>query len=130
MYPFRAFPFSAGDIELSMLRTDSVNVSWTIPSLMETEEYIVQYGIESDNFNLTSSSVESVTNTTLVNQTYSVVIDNLDMGTVYYVRILAQYGIDDLFKRYSDITAFRTLEEGMLRQAYTQFQSCYHHLPL
>lgn len=79
---------------------------------METEEYKIEYGVESDNLNLTSQIVNSVTDRTLVNQTYSVIIDNLEMGTIYYVRVLAQFGIDGLYKRYSDVTAFRTLEEG------------------
>lgn len=76
------------------------------------EEYILQYGTESDNLNLTSSTVDSVTDTTLQNQTYSVVLDDLEEGTIYYVQVLAQYGFGNLFKRYSDVIAFRTLEEG------------------
>lgn len=73
---------------------------------------MLQYGTEADNLNLTSSTVDSVTDTTLQNQTYSVVLDDLEKGTIYYVQVLAQYGFGNLFKRYSDIIAFRTLEEG------------------
>ena len=95
-----------------MLRTTSVNVSWNIPSITETEEYIVKYGVESDNLNLSSSTLDSVTDTTLKNQTYSVIINKLGAETIYYFRVLAQYGFGNLFKRYSDISAFRTLEKG------------------
>ena len=73
---------------------------------------MLQYGTESNNLNLTSSTVDSVTDTTLQNQTYSVVLDDLEKGTIYYVQVLAQYGFGNLFKRYSDVNAFRTLEEG------------------
>ena len=95
-----------------MLRTTSVNVSWNIPSITETEEYIVKYGVESDNLNLSSSTLDSVTDTTLKNQTYSVIINKLGAETIYYFRVLAQYGFGNLFKRYSDLSAFRTLEKG------------------
>ena len=113
LYEFICFSYS-GEIELSILRTDSVNVTWTIPSFVETEEYIIEYGLKSDNLNLTSSSVNSSTDTSLVNQTYSVVLDDLKVGTIYYMRVLAQYGYQNLYKRYSDVVAFRTLEEGNL----------------
>lgn len=95
-----------------MLRTTSVNISWTIPSFPEIEEYTVQYGVESNSLNLTSSTIDSVTDTTLVNQTYSIVINDLEAGTIYYMRVLAQYGVDIVYNRYSELTVFRTLEQG------------------
>ena len=95
-----------------MLQTSSVNISWNIPSISEVEEYIVLYGMESDSLNLTSSTIDSVSDTTLENQAYSVVLDKLDEETIYYFQVLAQYGFANLFKRYSDIVAFRTLERG------------------
>ena len=88
---------------------------------MEIEEYIVQYGVKSRSFNLFSSTVDSVTDTTLVNQTYSVVVNNLEAGTVYYIRVLAQYRVDFIYRRYSDIIVFRTLEEG---SSSTNFLTC------
>ena len=102
------------NVKLSMLKITSVNITWTIPSIAEMEEYIVQYGVESDNLNLTSSTVDSVSDTTLENQTYSVVLDQLKNGTIYYAQVLAQYGFGNLFKRYSDNIALRTLEDGKL----------------
>ena len=108
----KCYHFPLDEIQLSALRTDSVNVSWTIPEFVEAEEYIVEYGTDSDDLTLMSSTVSSSNDTTLVNQTYSVLLEELAMGTIYYVRVLAQYGAYGLYKRYSDIIAFRTLEEG------------------
>ena len=106
------FLFSLGDVELLSIRTDSINVTWTIPRFVQSEEYIVEYGIDSDNLNLTSSTVDSSSDTSLVNQTYSVLLEGLEVETIYYIRVLAQFGISGLYKRYSDVAAFRTLEEG------------------
>ena len=97
-----------------MLQTSSANISWNIPSITEMEEYELQYGVESHNLNLTSSTIDSVSDTTLENQTYSTILDELDMGTIYYVRVLTQHGFGNLFKRYSNVFAFRTLEDGKL----------------
>ena len=97
-----------------MLRTTSLNVSWNIPSFEEAEEYTVEYGLEADNLNMTSSTVESDSDTSLVNLTYSVSINDLEMGTIYYMRVRAQDGTKNLYKRYSDVYVLRTLEEGIL----------------
>ena len=108
------YVFSPDKLELYMLRTTSVNVTWNIPSISETEEYIIEYGFEPDKLNSTSSTLDSVTDTSLQNQSYSLVIDKLDTGTIYYLRVMAQYGFANLFKRYSSTIAFRTLEKGIL----------------
>lgn len=100
------------DLRISDLTTSSVTVTWTIPSFSETETYKVEYGVDSGVFNLSSSTVNSVTDTTVVNQTYSVAIDALMAGTIYYMRVVAESGINDLYKRYSNVALFRTLEEG------------------
>lgn len=105
--------FLTDDVRISNLTTSSVTVSWTIPSFSETENYRVEFGIESDLFNLSSSTVNSVTDTTVVNQTYSVTVNDLTVGTIYYMRVVAEFGTNDLYKRYSSEDAFRTLEEGM-----------------
>ena len=100
------------DVSISNLSTSSVTVTWTIPSFSETENYRVEFGVESYVFNLSSSTVNSVTDTTVVNETYSVTIDVLMAGTIYYMRVVAEFGINDLYKRYSNVAVFRTLEEG------------------
>lgn len=110
--PLHVFLLSPGDIEVLSLRSDSANITWTIPRFVESEEYIVEYGVDSDNLNLTSSTVDSNSDTSLVNQSYSVLLEGLEVGTIYYIRVLAQFGINGLYKRYSDVIAFRTLEEG------------------
>ena len=70
------------------------------------------YGVDSDTLNLTSSTINSSNDITSVDKTYSNSLEGLQVGTIYYARILAQFGTNGLVKRYSTIFAFRTLEEG------------------
>lgn len=68
--------------------------------------------MESEDLDQTSDSISSSTNTSLVNQTYSLVIEGLDTGTIYYAQVVAAFGDSGEFKRYSDTFAFRTKENG------------------
>ena len=97
---------------MTAIHTDSVTVNWTISGFTQSEQYIVMYGINSDTLNLTSSTINSSNDISLVNKTYSTSLEGLQDGTIYYARILAQFGINGLVKRYSKLFAFRTLEEG------------------
>lgn len=58
-----------------------------------------------------STSIPSLTDTSLVNQTYSVSLQKLSPSTVYYIRVVAVY--DVIIARYSEQTSFRTYDEGL-----------------
>ena len=90
----------------------SVNISWMISYLVEQEEYYIIYGFESDELDFTTESILSVSNTSLENQIYSLVIDGLKTATVFYGEVVAAFGMSGEFQRYSDIFAFRTKENG------------------
>ena len=92
-----------------MLQT-SANISWTITTFEDEEEYYITYGYESDELEFTSDRVQS---TSLENQTYSLVIGDLDTATVYYGQVVAVFGESGEFKRYSDTFVFRTKENGI-----------------
>ena len=78
---------------------------------MQPEEYYVEYGTESTALDMTTASIASITDTSLVNQMYSISLENLSPGTVYYVRVAAVF--DEIFARYSDIVSFRSYDEGI-----------------
>ena len=103
---------STEDISVNDVGKDTANITWRIPYFTEQEEYYIIYGMESDDLDQSSDSISSPTNTSLVNQTYSLMIQGLDIGTIYYCQVVAAFGEIGEFKRYSDTFAFRTKESG------------------
>ena len=87
----------------------SALITWTVRSITEPQEYYVLYGLDQNDLNLTSNTTQGNTNTSLTNQTYSITLQGLTMGTEYYLQVIATYGTDSL---YSDETSFTTLEQG------------------
>ena len=87
----------------------SALITWTVRSITEPQEYYVLYGLDQNDLNLTSNTTQGNTNTSLTNQTYSITLQGLTMGTEYYLQVIATYGTDSL---YSDKTSFTTLEQG------------------
>ena len=75
------------------------------------ENYFVEYGVESNNLNQTSDPVPSVMDITLQNQTYSVTLQELAPATIYFFRVSAVF--EEVFQRYSELSAFRTYENGI-----------------
>ena len=76
------------------------------------EEYYIIYGSDPNELNVTSDTVPSVSNTSLENQTYSILVEGLDVSTVYFAQIVAAFGANGDFKRYSETFVFRTKEYG------------------
>ena len=76
------------------------------------EAYYVEYGTDPDNLDFISDILYSPLNTSLVNQTYQVNLQGLNIGTIYYLRVVAVF--NEVFKRYSDDNILRTKENGEL----------------
>lgn len=93
----------------------SALITWTVRSITEPQEYYVLYGLDRNDLSLTTNTTQGTTNTSLTNQTYSITLQDLTMGTEYYLQVIATYGTITL---YSEITSFTTLEQG------TQFKVC------
>ena len=91
---------------------DFVNISWKIPVFVEQESYYVRYGYQNTYFDYTSDSISSESNVSITNQTYSMMIEGLVDGTVYYAQVVAAFGESNQYKRFSDTFAFRTKETG------------------
>ena len=88
----------------------SANVSFTIASIAITQEtYVVMYGIDMDNLDMSSDTVNSLSDDA-TNQSYSVVLDNLAGATTYYYQVVSEnvYSTSS-----SDTSSFTTLEGGI-----------------
>lgn len=99
-----------GDITVTEITTVNAVVSWTIPRFTTPEVYYVQYGDEESVLDMTTASIASPMDTSLVNQTYSIQLQGLSPGTTYFLTVVAVYDI--ITDRFSDLTSFRTYEEG------------------
>lgn len=90
----------------------SINISFTVPYFLEEEEYYIIYGFNSDELYSTTDSILSGSDTSLENQTYTIPIEGLEAGTIYFAQVVAAFGVSGEFKRYSDTFVFRTKEYG------------------
>ena len=86
-------------VMVSDITINSAVVTWTIPTLTEQQTYYVQYGPSPLNLTFTSNTVTS--DSLLPGQSYSVTLNRLDSGTLYYVRVVAQF---------SNITLYSSIE--------------------
>lgn len=102
--------FLPGDVTVSNITEGSASISWTVPSVSESQEYYLLYGTNRYSLNFTTDRIQGNSNISLVNVTYSISLQNLDMGTMYYVVVVAEFGSTTL---YSDMTTFTTNEPGM-----------------
>lgn len=93
----------------NVLRT-SASVSWRIPSFMYQEQYYVEYGTDPSDLDQSTFPIESPSDTTITNMTYSRDLTGLEPSTVYYFRVVAVF--NEVFKRYSEVAALRTKEIG------------------
>lgn len=91
----------------------SVNISFTVPYFLEEEEYYIIYGFNPDELYSTSDPIMSVSDTSLENQTYTIHIEGLEAGTIYYAQVVAVFGVSGESQRYSNDTTFRTKENGI-----------------
>ena len=74
------------------------------------QDYVVEYGEDEDNLDLSSDAI-SQTDTTLINEMYSVTLEGLSQGVLYYVRVAAT-DVDGA-TIYSTIKSFRTIQSGI-----------------
>lgn len=83
-------------------------MSWVVPSIIQQQQYYVIYGLSSSTLDETSATVTSVSDITLTDQQYSVGLTELSDSTMYYFRVVAEFGDIVLM---SDINTFRTQDQ-------------------
>ena len=96
-------------------------MSWTILQFIRPETYYVQYGTDETLHDMMSVSVMSSMDASLLNQTYSISLENLNPGTLYYLRVVAVFNYT--FIIYSDIISFWTYDQGCLIECYETFET-------
>lgn len=100
---------------MSNITQYSALISWIVPSVSEMQEYYLLYSTDRNNLSLATDKIPGNTNTSIVNETYSISLQNLTIRTVYYAVVVAEFGSTSL---YSDIVSFTTLEAGMYKKRY------------
>ena len=71
----------------------------------------MRYGSEPNSLDQVSDPITSTADISEVDVSYLIQLEGLSAATVYYFRIAATY--DTVFTRYSELSVFRTLENGM-----------------
>ena len=90
---------------------NSASVTFSIPRIITQETYTIEYGLEANILDQVSLPMTSTSNTSEVDVPYIIQLSGLDPATVYYFRVASTY--DVVFTRYSEVSVFRTLENGM-----------------
>lgn len=83
------------------------------------EQYYIQYSPDPDNL-VDTNSIPSVSDTSVINATYSIVLTGLQSGAVYYARVVAVY--DEVFERFSEMSVFLTKAPGKFFSDFSIFQ--------
>lgn len=95
-------------VTVSDITETEARISWNIPSFVEQEEYIVEYGLTAAALDFESSIVDSITDISTTFYPYDVVLEGLNNGTQYFFRVVARFGTGDVYVRSSDIFSFFT----------------------
>ena len=101
---------SAGDITVASITTSSSVASWTVPSITEPQDYYIIYGTSQYNLYRSTNRIRGDPNTSLVDVTYSITLQNLEPGTKYYIAVVAEFRSTILF---SSVASFTTTDIGI-----------------
>ena len=105
---------------VSNITFTTAKFSWTVRSILQTQQYYIAYGLSSSDLSQRSAVISSVNNITLTNQVYSIDLNGLNDSTAYYFRVFAEFGNIVLM---SDLGIFRTLD---LRKYYLEYCTIFH----
>ena len=81
------------NVTVANVSSNSAIIQWTVPLILYTpEQYMVQFGLRQNMLNETSTTVDGNQNISVVNETHTLVVDDLHSGTIYYFRVIARNG--------------------------------------
>ena len=108
---------------MTAINTTAVEVTWTVPYIASgAESYVVSYGLNSSALSMTSDRVYSVSDLTVVNQTYSVTLIDLQELTNYFFQVVSTNG--ESSRSYTNIMNFMT-QGGKAGGILNVQKSCY-----
>ena len=88
----------------------TATISWLVPFIASTPEtYNIRYGYSSDSLDFPTDRILSGNDTSIINQHYSIAIEELFFVTTYYFRITV---MNEVGAANSDILPFTTGEGG------------------
>ena len=106
MFISLGIPVVPTEVSAEDITATSVTIHWTISS--DRESYRVNYGLDASDLKLTSDTLNSH-GETLANQTYSVVLKDLEGVTTYYYKVVSE---NDFSSSSTEIYSFTTTEGG------------------
>ena len=98
------------DVRITNITGSSAEITWTVPSLSTTQDYVVEYGEDEDDLDLSTDPI-TVTDTTLIDQMYTVTLEGLSQSVLYYVCVATTDPEGATF--YSETKSFRTIQTGI-----------------
>ena len=109
MFISLGIPVVPTEVSAEDITATSVTIHWTISSVaIDRESYRVNYGLDASDLKLTSDTLNSH-GETLANQTYSVVLKDLEGVTTYYYKVVSE---NDFSSSSTEIYSFTTMEGG------------------
>ena len=95
------------NVTVANVSSNSAIIQWTVPLISYTpEQYMVHFGLRQNLLNETSTTVDGNQNISVVNETHTLVVDDLHSGTIYYFRVIARNGYGSV---QSSLGTFMTL---------------------
>ena len=90
----------------------SATITWVIPEILYTpEDYYVEYGLNNIMPDERSDSLPSGSNTSIVDQTYTITLQNLHPAYTYFFVVTAENTVSP---KSTEVFMFSTLEAGVL----------------
>lgn len=97
------------DVTVQGVTRDSANISWIISRVVIIREiYYIMYGLNISNLDMYSDELNSQT-LNLTNQSYSVVLENLNSYSTYYYQVVSE---NDFSLSTTEVYSFTTPEGG------------------
>ena len=84
-------PVQPTSVTVVNVSSSSAIIQWTVALISYTpEQYMVQFGLRENMLNETSTTVNGNWNVSVMNETHTLVINDLHSGTTYYFRVISR----------------------------------------
>ena len=98
------------NLQLSNITLSTVTVSWVVPYTPTSQQYSIMYGVQANALDQSWGLLNSLSDITETNQEYTMTVEGLTHGTVYFIRVSSTFGHNRI---YSEQISFLTLDPRM-----------------